>query len=443
MAGVHFGPAPDTPVVKILWQMPVLRRDTCGLSLRAVKLATGLVNHGHGVEFCVSEDRTDLPAAEVEGIPVRLLPSERGRAAHWSLQSRSRVCAARAQVEYIGAAMREFDVVVSCQPEFVAACPRRPETPPVAFVCGGTTLLHDESQRREQSAERLWTRLAFAIDRALKHRHERAAFAAADLVVFDSAATRNRVVSGYRLSATRMHVVHGGADPLEFQPATDDLRCAARRLFGVPSSAVVVAWTGRLSPEKNLDLLIRAFACLAVPRPVLLIAGDGLLGDSLADLARRLGLEDCVRFLGRLADVRPVLHAADIYAFPSRGESFGGALVEAMACGLPCVALRGGAGGVRNAADEIIEQDRSGLLVDEPTPQIMASAIAGLAGDAARRDRLGRAARQRAARDFNWTSGACRLAGLLAGLVDSRSFRRMELPDAAESVGPAVSAPRA
>ena len=124
-----------------------------------------------------------------------------------------------------------------------------------------------------------------------------------------------------------------------------------------------------------------------------------------------------VRFTGEQVDVRPFLHAADIFAFPSRGESFGVSLVEAMACGLPCVALRPDNSGIRSASDEIIEHGRTGLLVDEPSPRAFAATLDLLALDGEGRRRCGEAGWARACEHFTWTAGARRLADLISKLV--------------------------
>ena len=95
-----------------------------------------------------------------------------------------------------------------------------------------------------------------------------------------------------------------------------------------------------------------------------------------------------VEFGGEHDDVRPFLHAADIFAFPSRGELSGGALIEAMACGLACVALWPDGHGVRTVNAEITEHGRSGLLIDRPTPEAPAAAWGLVCGPMDKRKRL-------------------------------------------------------
>jgi glycosyltransferase involved in cell wall biosynthesis len=121
--------------------------------------------------------------------------------------------------------------------------------------------------------------------------------------------------------------------------------------------------------------------------------------------------------VGEVADVRPFLRAADIFAFPSRGESFGGALVEAMSCGLACVGLRSDGRGVSTANSEIIEHGRCGLLVDRPEPAAFAAALDDLARDGGRRGLFGEAGRRRACERFTWAAGGRRLNEIISKLV--------------------------
>jgi glycosyltransferase involved in cell wall biosynthesis len=92
---------------------------------------------------------------------------------------------------------------------------------------------------------------------------------------------------------------------------------------------------------------------------------------------------------GRVSDIPSFLRDLDIFVLPSLGEAHPNALLEAMACGLPCVGTR--VGGV----PEAMEEGRCGLLIDAGDAQGLVSATSRLAGDADLRRELGLAARQR------------------------------------------------
>lgn len=122
-----------------------------------------------------------------------------------------------------------------------------------------------------------------------------------------------------------------------------EVRAATRALLGIPSGAFVVGGVGRLVPGKRFDLLVRAVAALPAVR--LVLAGDGPERETLEALAGRLGAGDRVHFLGEcdaLPDgphtgptVPAVLDAVDVFVSASAEESFGLAVVEALAAGLP------------------------------------------------------------------------------------------------------------
>jgi glycosyltransferase involved in cell wall biosynthesis len=137
----------------------------------------------------------------------------------------------------------------------------------------------------------------------------------------------------------------------------------------------------------------------------------------LQSQASSLGLTDRITFAGRQADIRPYLHAADVFVFPSRGESFGCALAEAMSTGLACVALRSDGAGIHNATDELIGHDHSGILVDKPDSNSIWSAIATLLSDNEKREKLGREARRVAESGFTWPAAGRRLNRIIQDVI--------------------------
>jgi L-malate glycosyltransferase len=111
----------------------------------------------------------------------------------------------------------------------------------------------------------------------------------------------------------------------------------------------------------------------------LLVAGDGEMLPDLKALAKRLGVEDHVHWLGNVADPRTLLQASDIFLLASVGEAFGLVLAEAMACGVPVVGSRSG------SLSEVVEDGRTGLLAPPLDAVALAEAIDTLNRDAPRR----------------------------------------------------------
>ena len=133
----------------------------------------------------------------------------------------------------------------------------------------------------------------------------------------------------------------------------------------------------RLAPEKRLDLLVRAFALVACDFPewVLDIYGDGPLRAQLERLADELA-PGRVRIHSFTEDAYAVLFGADLFVSTSRVESFGCAIWEALACGVPVVVMDCGV-----PVRSLVRDGVDGLLVREEGARAMASALASLMGD--------------------------------------------------------------
>lgn len=408
-------------MMKIAWHMPTLHESACGLSIRALEMAARLCRRDAAVTFFVDQSKTDVAGGAVRGMELRRLEVPRDRPAHWCLQAIARTGAARRIARRIGL---RWDLVISCQPEVVSEYAALADRPPVLFVCGSTTLHHDGADRLRQAALSTVRRSSFWIDRRLKRRNERRAFRRADAVVFDSVQTRELAIAAYGLQSERCHTIHGGVDASVFSPPTMEQRRAARRGLGIGEDEAVVVWTGRTSPEKNLELLIdAAVRCRRRPDRLLLV-GDGPSRAGLERRAVERGFASSVRFAGRQADVRPFLHAGDVFAFPSRSESFGGSLVEALACGLPAVVLRPDGDAVVNASIEIVADGGCGLLVDSSEPGAFAEAMDSLLTDDGLRRRLGQAGRDWVKRRFTWEQAAGRLHELICEMIEPTAAAR-------------------
>jgi glycosyltransferase involved in cell wall biosynthesis len=148
----------------------------------------------------------------------------------------------------------------------------------------------------------------------------------------------------------------------------------------------VVVSVGRLSAEKGHDRLLEAFARVAEARPRwrLVIAGEGPLRGELEALRDRLGLRGRVELPGLVRDVDSLLAGADLYVLASRREVFPMALCEAMARGVPAVAME-----YRPGVREIVRDGVDGVVVPAGDVSALADAMARLMGDEAARRRLG------------------------------------------------------
>ena len=178
-----------------------------------------------------------------------------------------------------------------------------------------------------------------------------------------------------------------GVDSSLFRPNRPG-RLDVRRALGWAPEDVVITYVSRIAPEKNVDYLAAALALVASERPHvrLLLVGDG---PSRPALEQRLG--SIAHFAGYLQGDALSDHyaASDIFAFSSLTETFGNVVLEAMASGLPVVALR--AGGV----GESVQSGTTGILVEpsEP-PASFASAVLRLVEHPEQRAAMASAARE-------------------------------------------------
>lgn len=185
----------------------------------------------------------------------------------------------------------------------------------------------------------------------------------------------------------RVDVIYNGIDPGVLP--TLACRQAIRDRLNVAATELVVGSVARLSPVKDLGVLIRSIALLNERRSAtLVLIGDGEERDALTAIARDTGMSERVRFLGHRDDARTWLSGFDVYVNSSISEGISLTILEAMAAGLPVVATRVG------GTPEIVNET-CGTLVPPREPAAIADALLQLADRPDRRSDLGSAARHR------------------------------------------------
>lgn len=200
-----------------------------------------------------------------------------------------------------------------------------------------------------------------------------------------------------RFLANRASRIRGSADHVRLIPNGVDLSLIrAQQQPSVPGKIVCIA---RLSPEKGVDVLIRAFArvCAIVPEARLHLIGDGPQRAELESVVKQGGCEKTVVFHGRLAYEAALreLASGSVFALLSHGEGQGIVLLEAGACGIPSVATA--VGGI----PEMVQDGVTGFLVPDADVSLAAKKMILLLQDASTRQRMGEAARA-FADAFSW-----------------------------------------
>jgi glycosyltransferase involved in cell wall biosynthesis len=211
-----------------------------------------------------------------------------------------------------------------------------------------------------------------------------------------SNAVRDALIRQYKFPARKMVTIYNGIDPREFTPNPDDREAIRQKLRIGPDDFVLVC-TARLSREKGIDILISAISQVAKKNPSCkaVIIGEGSLKEKLADQAHSLGISGHIFFEGFQPDVRPYLYAADAFVLTSHIEGLPFSVIEAMACGLPCIVTNVGG----NA--EAVVHKVNGLVVNPGSVDDVAQAILYLLSHPEEHARMARASRSRAQQEFD------------------------------------------
>ena len=115
-------------------------------------------------------------------------------------------------------------------------------------------------------------------------------------------------------------------------------RSSIRKSIGLNENEVALLSVGELSPRKNHVQILQAIADMKLPYVHYFIVGKGALQEQLTQTAEKLHIEKQLTFLGYRTDIPDLLHAADVFVFPSKQEGLPVALMEAIAAGVPCLA---------------------------------------------------------------------------------------------------------
>lgn len=193
----------------------------------------------------------------------------------------------------------------------------------------------------------------------------------------------------------KIRVINNGTDTDHFRPVDAAERSARRAALGVPEKTVL-AYAGKLNQGKGLEFLLDVWLAFAARHEnvhLLLIGagGSGFLSceDMLRTFVQTHGMTERVTFTGYVENVNEYLQCADIFVFPSENESLSNALIEALACGLPCLASN--VGGI----PDTVKDGVNGRLLPVGDKKAWLAAMDDLVGDPRLAMQLGWQGRQR------------------------------------------------
>lgn len=214
-------------------------------------------------------------------------------------------------------------------------------------------------------------------------------------IALDRTMLNEALMAGFPRS--KIVLMKNGVDATWFAPTPD--KPQAKRIWGEPNrDSIVLLYTGRLAPQKALDILLQALRQVAMESPsmLLVLLGQGEQKASLVKLAADLGLEKHVLFIDYALDVRPYLNASDIFVLPSRSEGISNSLLEAMASGIPCLATDVG------GASLVLGNGEYGVLVPPGDTNELAAAISKLVSSADLRSAYSLSARRRILEEYDF-----------------------------------------
>jgi glycosyltransferase involved in cell wall biosynthesis len=199
------------------------------------------------------------------------------------------------------------------------------------------------------------------------------------------------------------------------------LRPQVRRELSLQEDDIIVGFIGRCLWKKGMGDFIRAAHILRamglVKRIRYLVVGAGSDLDGIKREVSRLGLDRDFTFTGYRADVRRYFSALDIFVHPSYWEGLPTTLLQAMAMGIPSIATN-----IRGSR-ELIEHDRSGLIIGVRSPREIAEAVSGLVKDPVRAGALARRAETRIRESYSEDVLLPRTIEIISDVVNKRLFR--------------------
>jgi glycosyltransferase involved in cell wall biosynthesis len=366
-------------VLKVLMICPQFKPVIGGYEKAAERLSGALARDGHSVTVLTDRSNPDSPTEEMlDGFRVRRLPTF----------STNRLFALHIIFRFLGLAIyllfnaRRYDVIHIHQYGYhsaiailVARIVRKPVLMKVTNTAGqgiGTTLA--SGLRGGKLLLKIHKNVGGWVAPSQEAKDE---------------------VQSLNVPASRIYQIPNGIDSKTFQPVGEEERARAKRVHGTAPGPLFL-FMGRLNPEKNLGMLIRAWSRVNGPekRAMLAIVGEGPLRDQLHELVNELGCESSVLMPGAVNNPRSWYSASDVFVLSSDNEGLSNSLLEAMSCGLPIISTRvSGSVGVFASAPV-------GRMVEVGDEEGFAAAIHEMQENPDLRARCGAAARELAETQF-------------------------------------------
>jgi glycosyltransferase involved in cell wall biosynthesis len=383
---------------------------TGGGETQARVLASGLAAAGAAVQVITRQSDKLLPRRDTLG-PVRLMrlsPGGPGQLKKWGLLVTALIMLLRSRHSY--------DVMVVCGyrilgiPSIIAAgMLNKP------CLLKADSLGEHSGEFFRAGLNRFGLRPDGFLFRAMLRLRNRLLRRASAFIAISAAVEDELVDCG--VSPSRITRIPNSVDTDRFSPADEPKRNSLREKLGIPGSARVAIYTGRLETTKGLPSLLSAWKNIAGRHrdAHLLLVGSGGLGihnceAELREFVSQYSLDESVTFVGSVENVDEYLRAADFFVFPTTREAFGISVIEAMACSLPVITTA--AGGLR----DIVTAEQNAVVVPVGDTEALEKAIERVLGEDEDMQRLARAGRVLVVNNYSELQVVDQYASLLARL---------------------------
>jgi glycosyltransferase involved in cell wall biosynthesis len=239
-----------------------------------------------------------------------------------------------------------------------------------------------------------------------------------DRVLAVSDEVRSYAINHDHLPPGKVETLYNGVALEELDWKTKEFD--ARERLALPPNVPLVSLLANIRPVKGMDVLLRsaALVCHHFPTAVFVVAGSVLAPEAfseLQELVTSLGLQNNVNFVGHMPNPYPLVAASNVFCLPSRSEGFSNALIEAMACGLPCVATDVGG----NA--EALQDGQQGYIIASEDYQALAERTLRLLRDPRLAKEMGLAGRKRVIERFTVNAMMTRLMQIYDDLLEAKN----------------------
>jgi phosphatidylinositol alpha-1,6-mannosyltransferase len=249
----------------------------------------------------------------------------------------------------------------------------------------------------------------------------------ASSIIVNSRYTGSRL-SSWGFTGTSLRVVHPGVDADHFRPGVDSSR--VRRAHGLDRCRTIIT-VARLVQRKGHAAVMEALPRVMerVGPVVYVVVGSGPEENRLRARARKLGVENCVRFVGHVerTELPAYYCAADLFVMPARElgpeessdvEGFGIAFSEAASCGLPVIGSHSG------GIPEAVADGVTGLLVEPGDDAGLAEAMTSLLLDRSLAGEMGRRGRVRVEKELTWEEAGRAVGDHLESIAECRGYTK-------------------